>query len=84
MKFPSPCGVNIVGNLAAVTGTATIALRAFPSPCGVNIVGNQQSLRSQGLLLQIQFPSPCGVNIVGNFKPLVLKATESSFRPLAG
>ena len=39
MLFPSPCGVNIVANLAI--SIYQILKNGFPSPCGVNIVANQ-------------------------------------------
>ena len=39
MLFPSPCGVNIVGNVLH-NYYLLLLLVMFPSPCGVNIVGN--------------------------------------------
>ena len=62
--FPSPCGVNIVGNLKGKL-TWLINYKRFPSPCGVNIVGNPTDL-VEPTWDNAQFPSPCGVNIVGN------------------
>ena len=84
--FPSPCGVNIVGN-TDTTSLWDIASTWFPSPCGVNIVGNEWAIAmtSDNSIL-MEFPSPCGVNIVGNYK--VYRYTEITtaecFRPLAG
>ncbi len=38
-RFPSPCGVKVVGNgVAGTYGIDTDAM--FPSPCGVKVVGN--------------------------------------------
>ena len=67
--FPSPCGVNIVGNFASEAIQRSMTLRVFPSPCGVNIVGNKSSTPSKETGGISEFPSPCGVNIVGNSSP---------------
>ena len=64
-SFPSPCGVNIVGNILWVRGSSDRTSLEFPSPCGVNIVGNTMRRWLLGDLPD-RFPSPCGVNIVGN------------------
>ena len=65
--FPSPCGVNIVGNSIHLSIAQKFCQQWFPSPCGVNIVGNLASLEAGwGGSPTIMFPSPCGVNIVGN------------------
>ena len=63
--FPSPCGVNIVGNLSAFRQTKALLSMMFPSPCGVNIVGNPKKPDTPRTPTP-RFPSPCGVNIVGN------------------
>ena len=39
-SFPSPCGVNIVGNSLVMAMWQGTGITTFPSPCGVNIVGN--------------------------------------------
>ena len=82
-EFPSPCGVNIVGNCTAAAKLGALAA-VFPSPCGVNIVGN--------LLLSIlqRIPYVVSVPLRGKYcrefslKRIMDTTQLQGFRPLAG
>ncbi len=39
LKFPSPCGVMVIGNTQYFEYQSSVRL-AFPSPCGVMVIGN--------------------------------------------
>ena len=82
--FPSPCGVNIVGNplsKKAKLRSSSVSVPLRGKYCRESDASNE-SIKSQQV-----FPSPCGVNIVGNLDPTALIFSPEpalSFRPLAG
>ena len=84
LKFPSPCGVNIVAKGYELFRIYHQSVE-FPSPCGVNIVAKNFSDRFK-VFAFAWFPSPCGVNIVAKLKTALypLLVLFSCFRPLAG
>ena len=83
--FPSPCGVNIVGNLVDLGYSILEQYDEFPSPCGVNIVGNDvlilNQVRSYNVLVSVPLRGKyCREFLKLHCYPLVFKG----FRPLAG
>ncbi len=82
-RFPSPCGVKVVGN-ANKKGLDLCRHMEFPSPCGVKVVGNFYSKVVTAQAAKVSVP----LRGKGSRKYLKAKQeaeqTEASFRPLAG
>ena len=86
LEFPSPCGVNIVGNLAPTAIVATTVFVEVSVPLRGKYCREFNGTLPKSLK-KVLFPSPCGVNIVGNgvkrHHGRRLRVTHG-FRPLAG
>ena len=65
-KFPSPSGVNIVGNRFTMVTSYYFKFVSVPLRGKYCRECSLDSLSAH--YFSIQFPSPCGVNIVGNAK----------------
>ncbi len=82
MKFPSPCGVNIVANVVMMTIILVAGIVSVP------LRGKYRGEWPFTALLYfyiLSFPSPCGVNIVANIEePDDMDELLKCFRPLAG
>ena len=67
--FPSPCGVNIVGNQLK-----TRTLSSYAASVSVPLRGKYcrefDFYNDNKIVPMPMFPSPCGVNIVGNVRSL--------------
>ena len=85
LEFPSPCGVNIVGNLAPTAIVATTVFVEVSVPLRGKYCREFNGTLPKSLK-KVLFPSPCGVNIVGNCGGNAgqNQPEEGGFRPLAG
>ena len=64
--FPSPCGVNIVGNATPVEAVTATPVEAVSVPLRGKYCRESQTNTIAPISICNWFPSPCGVNIVGN------------------